>query len=154
MINFSCRYVHDTQIAENIVQDVFLKIWSAREELNPSLNIKSYLFTLVKNDSLKNLRSESVKERAADKLQSLIPDNPTPEDALDEKEVTTAIQQAVAALPEKCNIIFCMNRYDHLTYKEIAELQKISIKTVETQMGRALKSLRKRLIHFLSVFPL
>jgi RNA polymerase sigma-70 factor (ECF subfamily) len=154
LINFACRFVKDTQIAENIVQDVFLKIWSIKRELNPSLNIKSYLYTAVKNGALKQLRNKAVERRAADRLQSLSHETHTPEDEWNEKEVNTAILQAIADLPKKCGLIFSMNRYDGLTYKEIAEIQNISIKTVETQMSRALKYLRKRLIHFFSVFPL
>jgi len=73
----------------------------------------------------------------------------TPEDERQEKEIAAAIYQAIEALPEKCRILFSMNRFDHLTYAEIAQIQEISIKTVETQMGRALKFLRQHLAHLL-----
>lgn len=152
LINFARRFVQDTQSAENIVQDVFLKIWSIRKELNPTLNIKSYLYTAVRNGALKQLRHQTVEQRTADRLTLPDFDLITPEDNLTEKELTAAVHQAVAELPEKCRIIFAMNRYDHLSYKEIAEIQNISIKTVETQMSRALKFLRQRLIYFLSIF--
>jgi RNA polymerase sigma-70 factor (ECF subfamily) len=149
LINFARRFVQDTQIAENIVQDVFLKIWSIRKELNPTLNIKSYLYTAVKNGALKQLRNEAVERRGADRLQSLAPDTPTPEDEWHEKEIAASVHEAMQELPEKCRIIFSMNRFDRLTYAEIADILNLSIKTVETQMGRALKFLRKRLSHFL-----
>ena len=73
----------------------------------------------------------------------------TPEDEWRQKEIAAAVYQAIEALPEKTRILFSMNRFDHLTYAEIAEIQGISIKTVETQMGRALKFLRNRLAHLL-----
>jgi RNA polymerase sigma-70 factor (ECF subfamily) len=139
LINFARRFV----------QDVFLKIWSIRKELNPTLNIKSYLYTAVKNGALKQLRNEAVERRGADRLQSLVPDTLTPEDEWHEKEIAASVHEAIQELPEKCRIIFSMNRFDRLTYAEIADILNLSIKTVETQMGRALKFLRKRLSHFL-----
>lgn len=150
LIHFVRRYVGDTQIAENIVQDVFLKIWLNRSDLNPSLNIKTYLYTAVKNQALNHLRHAEVVQRNAENLRPMNGPVRTPEDEWHEQELIASIQKAIEELPEKCRIIFSMSRYDHLTYAEIAEIQNISIKTVETQMGRALKHLRKRLIHLLS----
>ena len=154
LINFARRFITDTPTAENIVQDVFVKIWSMRQELNPGLNVKCYLYTAVRNNALKQLRHQAVVRQSVDKWSPAGSDSITPEDHVIEKEFVDAVRLAVAQLPEKCRIIFAMNRYDQLSYQEIAEIQKISIKTVETQMSRALKFLRKRLIHFLTTFPL
>lgn len=149
LITFAQRFVHDTQISENIVQEVFLRIWSAREHLEPTSSIKSYLYTAVRNEALKHLRHVAVQQRSHERLRHAAPETETPEDELIRGEIVAAVQQAVSGLPEKCRIIFCMNRYDRLTYREIAEIQNISIKTVETQMSRALKFLRKGLDHVL-----
>lgn len=154
LIHFVHRYVRDTQIAENIVQDVFLKIWMNRSDLNPSLNIKTYLYTAVKNRALNHLRHADVEHRNAENLRSMNYPVRTPEDEWHEQELKASVQKAIEELPEKCRIIFSMSRFDSLTYAEIAEIQDISIKTVETQMGRALKTLRKRLIHLLSAVSL
>ncbi len=148
LINFARRFVFDTAIAENIVQDVFLKVWTNRERLNPDKNFKTYLFTAVKNQALHHLRHLEVERRAEENLDLSPEPIKTPDEELREKEVENCIRQAVGELPEKCRLIFCMNRFDQLTYAQIAEVQNISIKTVETHMGRALKYLRQRLTRF------
>lgn len=145
LINFARRMVQDTPTAENIVQDVFLKVWTNRAELNPDLNIKTYLFTAVKNTALGQIRHLNVVQKSEEKIMSAAPRVKTPEDEWSDKEIAEAINSAITALPEKCRLVFCMNRFDQLTYAQIAEVQNISIKTVETQMGRALKYLRQRL---------
>jgi RNA polymerase sigma-70 factor (ECF subfamily) len=149
LIRFARRYVQDTGVAENIVQDVFLNIWSNRSRLDPSSKIRTYLYTAVRNQALKHLRHLDVEQRAAERLQPMDHPARTPEHERHDREIAAAVHQSLEALPEKCRIIFSMNRFDHLTYAEIAEIQGISIKTVETQMGRALKFLRKRLAHLL-----
>jgi RNA polymerase sigma-70 factor (ECF subfamily) len=144
LIHFSTRFTGDNQAAENIVQDVFLRIWNNREKLNPGLNIKSYLYKAVKNQTLQYLRHSNIVAKSKNKISS---NNPvkSPEDRLNDKQLAVIIQDAIHELPPQCRMIFSMSKYDHLTYNEIAEIQNISIKTVETQMGRALKFLRKRL---------
>lgn len=149
LIHFVRRYVQDTSIAEDLVQDVFLAIWANRSRLDPALNIKTYLYTAVKNRALKHLRHNDVERRNAEDVALGAPRSKTPEGERQEKELADSVYRAIEALPEKCRLIFSMNRFDHLTYAEIAEIQNISIKTVETQMGRALKSLRERLAHLL-----
>jgi len=149
LINFARRYVKDTQIAENVVQDVFVTIWEKRFHLNPSLNIKIYLYTIVKNQALKYLRHIDVKQRSKHYLEQIQPTVKTPEDETHEKILKEAVNTAIEKLPEKERIIFSMNRFDNLTYKEIARIQNISVKTVETHMGRALKFLRSHLAHLL-----
>ena len=149
LIDFACRYVRDTAVAEGLVQDVFVAIWSNRSQLNPALNVKSYLYTAVKNQALKHLRHLDVERRSEGEVALTFPRQKTPEDERRAEEIATAVHQAVDALPEKTRMVFSMNRFDHLTYAEIAQIQGISIKTVETQMGRALKFLRDRLADLL-----
>ena len=145
LIHFISRYVQDVPTAENLVQEVFLAVWANRSRLDPAKNVKTYLYTAAKNQALKHLRHNDVEDRGAEAVGSTLPRQDTPEDELRQKEISTAVARAVAALPEKTRIAFSMNRYDHLTYAEIAEIQGVSIKTVETQMGRALEFLRGRL---------
>ncbi len=154
LINFARRYVADTPIAENLVQDVFLKIWENRAQLDPQLKVRTYLYSAVRNQALRHLRHKKVEDQAAAHLKESPPGQPDPHDHLSEKELAAAIQAAIAELPEKCRLIFNLSRIDRLTYTEIAEIQGISVKTVETQMGRALKFLRKRLHPFLMILPL
>lgn len=145
LVNFARRYVKDLDQAENIVQEVFCKVWMNRTQLDASANIKTYLFTAVRNQSLKHLRHLQVMQRSQNELLDLAIPAKNPEELFEEKELGHAIQQAIASLPEKRRLIFSMNRFDQLTYAEIASILDISIKTVETQMGRALKFLREQL---------
>ncbi len=149
LINFARRYVKDLAIAENVVQDIFLTVWSNRSQLDPSLSIKTYLFTAVKNQALKHLRHSDVERKSTEYLRLSEASPKTPEDEWREKEVAASLHQAIEGLPERCRLIFSMNRFDRLTYAEIAQVEEISIKTVETQMGRALKFLRTHLAHLL-----
>jgi RNA polymerase sigma-70 factor, ECF subfamily len=154
LINFACRFVKDVSIAENIVQDVFLKVWMNRSQLDVSLNFKSYIYTAVKNQALKHLKHEDVVRHSSEIIKAERSFVKTPEDEMSESELKNSFYQAIDELPEKCRLIFSLNRFDKFTYAEIADLLDISIKTVETQMGRALKYLRKRLIHFLAILSL
>jgi RNA polymerase sigma-70 factor (ECF subfamily) len=149
LIDFVRSYVRDTSLAESLVQDVFLAIWSKRSQLDPALNIKTYLFTAARNQALNHLRHSDVERRSAEDVALSFSLQKTPDDDLRGKEIALAVDRAVQALPEKTRTVFSMNRFSHLTYAEIAQIQDVSIKTVETQMGRALKSLRDHLAHLL-----
>jgi len=147
LINFSRRYVYEKEMAENIVQDVFLKIWQNRSKLDPSQMIHSYLFTSVKNESLKYLRHLDVEKKSKERVLNLNDIEQTPDEQIDGKEIEIEVYKAIDELPDKCREIFRMNRFDKQKYAEIAVILGISIKTVETQMGRALKKLREKLNH-------
>ena len=144
LIYFAWRYVKNTQVAENIVQDVFFRIWLNRTKLNPALKTKSYLYKAVKNQALQHLRKAKIENRKGN-IQALDSPTKSPEDILNEKEIAVSVQRAISELPTQSRLIFTMSKYSNLKYSEIAEIQNISIKTVETHMGRALKFLRKRL---------
>jgi RNA polymerase sigma-70 factor (ECF subfamily) len=149
LIYFAWRYVKNTQVAENIVQDVFLRIWLNRTKLNPALNTKSYLYKAVKNQALQHLRKAKIENQKGN-FQVLDDSTKSPEDILEEQEISVAVQRAISELPTQSRLIFTMSKYSNLKYSEIAEIQNISIKTVETHMGRALKFLRKRLANLRS----
>jgi len=151
LINFSRNYVADKQIAENIVQDVFVSVWQNRKNLDPTKMIKAYLFTAVKNNSLKYIRHMKIENKGIEGSAAYIIDDESPDKKLDGKELELKIHQAVNELPEKCMEIFKMNRFENLKYAEIAAILDISIKTVETQMGRALNKLRESLKPYLTI---
>lgn len=149
LINFSRIYVTDKQIAENIVQDVFVSVWQNRAKLDSAKVIKPYLYTAVKNNSLKHIRHLNIANKGLEENLQFIGDEERPDKKLDEKEMELKIHQAIDELPDKCMEIFKMNRFENLKYAEIAKILDISVKTVETQMGRALKKLRERLKPFM-----
>jgi RNA polymerase sigma-70 factor (ECF subfamily) len=150
LVRFALRFVGSTETAEGIVQDVFVRIWHNRSRLDPDLRIRAYLYQAVKNQSLQHLRHLKIVSRDR-RMQGWGSADGSPEKEVEEKETARAVYEAVSELPPHRRLIFSLSKYDHYTYAEIAEIQNISIKTVETQMGRALKFLRKRLSHLLSV---
>lgn len=147
LINFSRRIVYETETAENIVQDVFVKLWENRKNLKEYTSIKSYLFTITRNESLKYQIHQAVVRESEETVKDLHSSVETPDEQLIESELESYIHKAIDLLPQKRREIFMMNRFNELTYKEIAEVLNISLKTVETQMGRALKHLRENLSH-------
>lgn len=139
------RYVRDMHIAENIVEDVFLKIWNNRRNWHISVNVKAYLYQAVRNHSLNHLKRLKLEQNTIANLQISFNAIETPEDRFIEKEMLKEIQQAISELPDRSRAVFIMNRYDGLKYSEIAKVLDISVGTVETHMVRALRSLRKKL---------
>jgi len=150
LCRFVCHYVKSLEIAEEIVQDIFLAIWENRERWNPVGRVRTYLYRAAKNRALNHLKHYRIENRFR-RMRLVLKEESqsTPDEALQNKELLAAIEQGIEALPERCRLIFTMHRQEGLTYTEIAEILDISIKTVETQMGRALKSLRNRLQSFL-----
>jgi RNA polymerase sigma-70 factor (ECF subfamily) len=146
LYRFAFRYTKNKEVAEELVQDVFVYVWNKRAGLQISTSFKSYLFAAVKNRSLNYLKSQFARLHFEDidTESTHIYYNNT-EEALAASELDKFIVQAVGRLPEKCRIIFNLSRQGGLSYKEIAEQLEISPKTVETQMGIALKKLRSSL---------
>ena len=136
-------------VAEEVVQDVLLELWRRRESLTLEESLRAYLFRSVRNRALNHLRHEKVERRgepfAAGEPSSL----PSAQAALEEAEIDAAVREAVGALPERCREVFELSRVRGLRYAEIAETMGISVKTVEAQMGKALRMLRERLAPWL-----
>jgi len=152
MVDFCFRFVEDVSTAENIVQEVFLKIWANRVKLDPEVKIKFYLYRAVKNKALNHLRHLKVVRSSVEDVYSCNIPGKTPGEEINEEEIAELLMKAIEELPEKCKTIFFMSKYDHLKYSEIAEILDISIKTVEYQMRRAFKFLRKHLLRFFLFF--
>jgi RNA polymerase sigma-70 factor (ECF subfamily) len=147
-------YVKNAQIAEDIVQDVFLKIWLNRKTLHISSSVKSYLYTAVKNRALDNIKRTKIVSSVAVDIATSESFTKTPGDELNDQEIITAVHKTIDELPKRCRQIFKMKKYDGLSYTEIADILEISTNTVQTQMTRAFKYLRKHLSNFFPIFPL
>ncbi len=142
---YSYRFVRDLPTAENIIQDVFLKLWTIRHELIITTSLEHYLFRSVRNHSLNHLDKAKVR---TEYLRMQIGQEGENEDYgsfFPEIGLLNKIETAINALPEKRQIIFRLAREDGLKYREIAEKLNLSVKTVETQMTLALKQLRESL---------
>lgn len=135
------------QLAEEIVSDVFCSLWKNRKIIQVHSSFKAYVFTSIRNKSLDYLRKVN-REKTIDLANAT--HIPYPEDTieqrLDQEKLALRVERAIHSLPPQCRVIFLLNREGGLKYKEIAEQLNISIKTVETHMGRALKHLRSELI--------
>lgn len=151
---FAYSYVRQREIAEDIVQSVFFKIWAQKEHWDPPGTVKQYLFAAVRNEALNKIRHQKVVADAeADVIDSFeeLKSYSLPDDDSNVKKLRRDIQEGIDQLPPRCRQIFILNRRSGLTYTEIADYLEISINTVNTQMGRALKSLRNHLSDYLQV---
>lgn len=150
---FANKFVHDPIIAEGIVQEVFLKVWKNRSSLKNTNTEKSYLFQAVQNTSF----NELAKQKNRNSYQLILKEvyeGKTEFDAHDSllaKELQLKINKLIDELPDQCRKIYLLSRNDGLKYKQIAQELDISIKTVETQMSRALKKLRLGLQDYLTL---
>jgi RNA polymerase sigma-70 factor (ECF subfamily) len=141
LYQFAGRYILDTQSAENIVQDVFVKIWISRNKISIRSNLKSYLYSSVKNQCVNFIVQQKKFVSEKDAVLSQKKSSNSPEMEYINNELFESIHHAINLLPEKCRQIYLMKRYDNLKYSEIAEILDISVNTVKTQLKRAIKFL-------------
>lgn len=147
-----CRYatgiVLEPEEAEEIVQQVFLRIWERRAELNITVSFKAYLYRSVHNASLNHKQRRKNNVRFDDAPLRVVHAAEASHE-MDVKMLEKEIGKALNVLPEQCRKIFELSRFEELKYREIAELLDISVKTVENQMGKALRIMRERLSAYL-----
>ena len=149
LVIYADQIIKNTEISEDIVQSVFLKLWETRETIEIR-SLRSYFMQCVKNRCIDHLRSQQVKQRFDDR----IPDADhlvMEEDLWTKNELSELIERAIEDLPPRCRDIFCMSRYENLKIAEIAERLDLSKRTVETQISKALKILRIKLVDYLGV---
>ncbi|HEY0612203.1 MAG TPA: RNA polymerase sigma-70 factor [Chitinophaga sp.] len=144
LVNFSIAYVHNREPAEEIVGDVFLKLWMNRAATGEITHVETYLFTAVRHQSLNYLRKFSTYHViSADQTQEIhMVDTASPADATEWKELMFKLQQAVDALPPERKRIFKLVKEEGFTCKQVAEILQLSPRTVETQLFKAVKQLR------------
>lgn len=152
LCRYACRLVNgDMDEAEDLVQQAFVKLWEYRTKLNVSWSLKAYLYKTVHNACLNRLRAQRVRSNYLEQVAQE-PDTmqTAPEDTA--PELRARFQKAMEALPPQCRHIFELSRFEALKYREIADQLGISIKTVETQMGKALRVLREQLADYLVTY--
>lgn len=150
MCGYALKYLGDVEQAEEIVQDVFFNYWNKKEVLDIVSSLEAYLYRAVRNSCLNYLKHLKVKAQYV-AVQEGASKNVTSgeSDAMVELELQQKIDECVANLPVERQKIFRLSREEGMKYKEIAEQLNLSIKTVEAQMGKALKYLRENLAEYL-----
>jgi RNA polymerase sigma-70 factor (ECF subfamily) len=139
LCDFAFQYVHSFDLTEEVVSDVFIKVWKKRETLTASGNFKAYLYMAVRRQALDLLKKE---QRPFDELLPETPSNQyQPDEELLFKEFKNHMEGLIDTLPPRRKLIFKMSRLEGLTYREIADILSISIHTVQNQMVEAVKQL-------------
>lgn len=152
---YAFTIVKDEMMAEEMVQNVFYKIWERTEQLSINSSIKAYLYRAVYNESLNYLKHQKVRATYQTQTSWIMKDQTdNASKKILHRELSEKLQQAMNTLPEQCRTIFQMSRFEELRYREIADRLSISVKTVENQMGKALKLLRIKLADFLPLVAL
>jgi RNA polymerase sigma-70 factor (family 1) len=155
LCNYACGILKDMDDAEEVVQSIFLKFWEQRAEIEINVSLKSYLYRAVHNTCLNRLKhlkiQETYRQYVGDYLENT---HDSATDILDKVELESRIADALEKLPEQCRLIFKMSRFEELKYQEIADRLGLSIKTVENQIGKALKIMRTELADYLPIILL
>ena len=151
---FASRILKNDDAAEEVVQDFFVKLWEKRKQITIETSVKSYLFRSVKNLCLNFIQHNKIKLRYAQTILSKTSNNQTDDYNFTEINLAEKIEESIQSLPAKRREIFRLSRKEGLKYREIAEKLNISIKTVETQMGLAIKTLRDKLKNYNTFFML
>ena len=140
---YAFTIVKEDQQAKDIVQTAFLKLWEKRDQVDLLASGRSYLFTSVYHLSLNSIRDGEIKKQHKEQIASGTPE--ISYDPAEQKELKERIQEAINSLPPRCKEVFCKSRLEGKKYGEIATEMNISVKTVEVQMGKALKKLKEML---------
>jgi RNA polymerase sigma-70 factor (ECF subfamily) len=152
LCGIACGYLKHKHLAEEIVDDIFFKIWENRETLNIHTSIKAYLIKAVHYRCLNYIAQSKLERKmlsdepvGVNREDFLYKEANTPLSDLISDELEAAIHKAIHSLPAECGEIFRLSRYENLKYEEIAKRKNISINTVKTQMKIALQKLREAL---------
>jgi len=144
LVRYAKRILKDHDTAEEIVQDLFFRLWQDRGNLMIESSLNGYLFRSVHNRSLHFLEHQKVVDRHAGEIAASADQTAEPvTEAIYYSELQSKVARVLERLPERCSVIFRMSRFEGLKYNEIAEKLSVSLKTVEANMGRALKEFRK-----------
>lgn len=137
--------VRDETVTEDIVQEVFIEVWKIHDQIRINTSMAGYLKRACRNRTLNYLRDKKFNWEDESVLISHEDTGFTSEQYLDADDLNRKVQESIATMPEKCGIIFSLSRYNDMNYTEIAEELKISVKTVEHQISKALRILRKEI---------
>ncbi|MCB0663679.1 MAG: RNA polymerase sigma-70 factor [Saprospiraceae bacterium] len=143
------KYVSDVDTVKELAQKVFIRLWEKRYEIDISYSLSAYVRRMAINEALYFHRRKKTFETESELLQIQDGDTNHPAHVTEASDLESAYKKALQLLPPKCKTVFVLSREEELSYKEIAHELSISVKTVENQMGKALKMLRVALQEWL-----
>lgn len=155
LVAYAVGFLKEQEASEEVVQELFFNLWKKRDSLELTTSLKAYLYRATRNSCLNVLKHITIREDY--KVHNEQQRNELEQEAgesVETKELQAKILEAVAQLPKERQKIFRMSRFEGLKYREIAEELNISVKTVENQMGKALRFLRLQLVDYLYILVL
>jgi RNA polymerase sigma-70 factor (ECF subfamily) len=147
--SYAYTIVKDDIMAEEMVQNVFYKLWEKKGQIEVTQSVTAYLYRSVYNESLNYLKHLKVREAHQAYVKHQPGDSNNAAEHIRLKDLKQNLDRALSELPEQCRTVFQMSRFEELKYQEIADRLSISVKTVENHMGKALRLLREKLVDFL-----
>lgn len=147
LYRYAWYFTHDQEVAYDVLQEVYLKLWQIRERIDPARSLKALLYQMVRNTALNQLRYD--KRHAADPLDDMLYEpSSTPQHAtdLDTEDLESEMEIWIAELPERRREAFMLSRYQGLSHAEIARIMDLAPKTVNNHIVLALQHLRERLL--------
>ncbi|MEJ1237323.1 RNA polymerase sigma-70 factor [Chryseolinea sp. T2] len=149
LCRFACSYVALSE-AEELVSDVFVGVWRARKTISIESSVRAYFYASVRYACYRVISARKLNTLSLDELEDVVDVAASrgPDDDIIFKETQSFVSAVVQQLPPRCRQVFIMNRYDGLSYKEIAEIMGISEKTVENQLVKALQVIRANLLQY------
>jgi RNA polymerase sigma-70 factor (ECF subfamily) len=145
LCHYASHFLNDDSLSEEVVQELFVKLWEKRETMDVETSVRHYLFRAVRNGCLNQIQHDKVKQLHGKKLKEALMSEDPAEEYMITPEMILRLEEGIESLPEKRREIFRLSREEGLKYREIAEKLQISVKTVEAQMGAALKALRQKI---------
>lgn len=150
LCNYAYKILKDIDAAEEIIQDLFFNIWEKRHTLTIESSVKSYLYKSAYNRSVLLLRQKKVQNKYEKYVKEQgRPVEYDPSENIDVEELSRVIDKTLEELPERSRKIFSLSRFEGLKYHEIAKKLSLSVKTIESNMGKALKLFRKNIKAYL-----
>lgn len=156
IINFVVRFIGDKNKAEDIAQEVFLRVFKAAKDYRPKSKFKTWLFKIATNLCLNEIRDNKNSPQFIDLLElneagflAVAPDSYSPEKTFENKQLIDIIRKAITNLPEKQRIALLLQKYNGFSYEEMSQIMGCSVSSVESLIQRARQNMKRMLTHYL-----
>ena len=148
ILNFIYRYLNNREVAEDLTQEVFMKVYHARHSYQPKAQFRTWIYTIAKNLSLNEFKKFRFSVLENELIQSVEDNNPRADQMLADQEMVQVIKKAIGELPENQRLAVILHRYEDFSYEEIAQTMGLSVQAVKSLLNRAKESLRQKLSSF------